>query len=137
MLDRSRRSAPWKPRVLAAANSDATQGSSPGLSTIRPQRGSRATSTIGANVRLTPSAAASAARAPCGLPPHVRIEQTRLRERYREDRAVTVDDIHADEQRNAQARLLHGEALQSVHRSAPPYVEHVADTSAADSLFQI
>ena len=39
----------------------AEQGSSPGPSTMRPQRGSRATSSIGAKVMASPSAAASTA----------------------------------------------------------------------------
>jgi hypothetical protein len=57
----SRAGAPWKPATCAAAITEPNTGSSPAPSTTRPQRGSRATSTIGANVQCTPCAAASAA----------------------------------------------------------------------------
>src|ERR1041385_93371 len=55
----------WNPRTRAAASSEPRYGSSPEPSAIRPQRGSRAMSTIGAYVQLMPAAAASwpAARA--------------------------------------------------------------------------
>jgi len=55
----------WNPRTRAAAMSDPRYGSSPEPSAMRPQRGSRAMSTIGAYVQLIPNAAAScpAARA--------------------------------------------------------------------------
>ena len=52
---------PWKPRTCAAAIADPRQGSSPAPSTIRPQRASRAMSTIGAKVQWMPAARASLA----------------------------------------------------------------------------
>ena len=55
------RSVPWKPRTLACAMRALSQGSSPGPSAVRPQRGSRDTSSIGAKVIASPSAAPSRA----------------------------------------------------------------------------
>ncbi len=52
---------PWKPRILAAAILAASHASSPGPSAVRPQRGSRETSSIGAKVSPSPSCAASLA----------------------------------------------------------------------------
>src|ERR1043166_6271125 len=52
---------PWKPVTLAAAMTDPRYGSSPAPSITLPHRGSRAMSTIGANVQCTPAAAASVA----------------------------------------------------------------------------
>src|SRR6476659_1160049 len=54
-------SAPWKPRTRAAAITEPRYGSSPEPSTMRPHRGSRAMSTMGANVQWRPFAAPSAA----------------------------------------------------------------------------
>ncbi len=54
-------SSPWKPRTRAAAITAPRYGSSPAPSTMRPQRGSRAMSTIGAKVQCTPAAADSIA----------------------------------------------------------------------------
>ncbi len=45
------RSSPWKPLTCAAAMAAPRYGSSPEPSAMRPQRGSRAISTIGANVQ--------------------------------------------------------------------------------------
>src|SRR3989442_4124541 len=96
----------WKPRTRAAAMSEPRYGSSPEPSAIRPQRGSRAMSTIGAYVQLIPKAAASwpAARG-------VGIERTRFAERDREDRAIAVDHVEAKEQRDLEAGLGDGDAL--------------------------
>ena len=47
---------PCKPSTAATPNSAVRYGSSPKVSSIRPQRGSRATSTTGDNARLTPRA---------------------------------------------------------------------------------
>ena len=52
---------PWKPRTCAAATAAPRYGSSPAPSMIRPQRGSRAMSTIGAKVQWMPTARASRA----------------------------------------------------------------------------
>ena len=60
-------SGPWKPRTCAAATAAPRYGSSPAPSMIRPQRGSRAMSTIGANVQWMPTARAS--RAATAWPP--------------------------------------------------------------------
>jgi hypothetical protein len=50
---------PWKPRTWAAAIAAPRYGSSPAPSTMRPQRASRAMSTIGPNVQWMPAARAS------------------------------------------------------------------------------
>ena len=44
--------------------------------------------------------------------PDRRVERRGLGERHREHRAVAVDDVEADHQRNAEPRLLDGDALQ-------------------------
>ncbi len=66
MLPGAARFSPWKPSTIATPSRLARYGSSPRLSAMRPQRGSRAMSIIGAKVQLTPAAAASSAamRAP-------------------------------------------------------------------------
>mmetsp|Transcript_35901 Transcript_35901/g.101056 ORF Transcript_35901/g.101056 Transcript_35901/m.101056 type:complete len:272 (+) Transcript_35901:1621-2436(+) len=55
------RSSPWKPRTRAFASSVPRWTSSPEPSATRPQRWSRATSTIGAKVQWMPRAVASSA----------------------------------------------------------------------------
>jgi hypothetical protein len=52
---------PWKPTTWAADITLPRYGSSPLPSAIRPQRGSRETSTIGEKVQWMPNAAASTA----------------------------------------------------------------------------
>jgi hypothetical protein len=52
---------PWYPRTYAPAINEPRNGSSPAPSMMRPQRGSRAISTIGENVHRMPSAEASRA----------------------------------------------------------------------------
>ncbi len=59
------KSSPWKPRTWATATAAPRYGSSPAPSTIRPQRGSRAMSTIGANAQWMPTARASRAATAC------------------------------------------------------------------------
>jgi len=71
-----------------------------------------------------------------GLLPQVGLEQARLGQRHREDRAMAVYHIQTDEQRYAKARVLHRKTLQTLDRCAP-HVQHIADTSAADALFQV
>ena len=61
MVVGSARSLPWNPRTRAAAIAAPRNGSSPAPSTTRPQRASRAISTIGAKVQWTPWADASTA----------------------------------------------------------------------------
>ncbi|MNE87761.1 hypothetical protein D3C80_1849980 [compost metagenome] len=53
--------APWKPRTMRAAIRETSCGSSPKPSEVRPQRGSREMSTVGAKVMSRPSALASSA----------------------------------------------------------------------------
>ena len=52
---------PWKPRTWATATAAPRYGSSPAASVIRPQRGSRAMSIIGAKAQWMPTARASRA----------------------------------------------------------------------------
>ena len=58
---------PWKPRTWAAAMAEPRYGSSPAPSTMRPQRGSRAMSSIGAKAQWMPTARASAALIACAF----------------------------------------------------------------------
>ena len=71
-----------------------------------------------------------------GALPAVRIEQAGFRQRYGENRAMTVDDIETHQQRNAEARMLHREALQGMHLCTTPHVENVTDLPVADTLLQ-
>ena len=59
------RDGPWNPRTWAAAMAAPRQGSSPAPSTMRPQRVSRAMSSIGPKVQCRPAARASLAATAC------------------------------------------------------------------------
>jgi hypothetical protein len=56
------------------------------------------------------------------------------RQRNREDRAVAVDHVHAEQQRNAEPAFLDRDALQLAQRPGPGDVEVRADFAAADPL---
>ena len=107
-------------------------GSSPGLSAIRPQRGSRATSSIGAKVMVSPSAAASAAAARAVRSHKVRIEGRRLGQWDREDGAVAVDHVEGEQQRHAEAGLLDRDPLHLAGPVGAPQIADGADPSGAD-----
>ena len=67
-----------------------------------------------------------------GLLPERRVEGAGLGERDREDGAEAVDDVEAEEERDAEAGLLDGEALGVADRLAAPEVEEAADPAGAD-----
>jgi hypothetical protein len=69
--------------------------------------------------------------------PGIRIEQTGFGERNGKNGTVTVDDVEPDEEWNAEARLLHGEALQGMRLGAAPDVQQVADTAGANALLHV
>ena len=50
---------------------------------------------------------------------------------------MTVNDIEADQQWNAEPRLLHGEALHLSHVLGAHHVEQVADRAVLDRLGRI
>ena len=53
------------------------------------------------------------------------------RDRHREDRAEAVDDVEAEEQRDAQPRVLDGAALQAVGQRGVAHEQHRADGARA------
>ena len=105
---------PWKPRTWAAATADPRYGSSPALSTIRPQRGSRAMSTIGANAQWIPAARASRAATAWPLLDRLGIPRRGHRDRHREDRAQTVDHVKPEQDRDPVPVARDGQPLQPV-----------------------
>ena len=67
-----------------------------------------------------------------GLLPERRVEGAGLGQRDREDGAEAVDDVEPEEERDAEAGLLDGQALRLAHRLAAPEVEQAADPAGAD-----
>ena len=67
-----------------------------------------------------PSSAASIGRLARRALPKRGIERGRLGQRNREDGAVPVDDVEAEQQGNAEAGLFHRHSLNGPHRLAPP-----------------
>ena len=87
---------------------------------MRPQRGSRATSSIGAKTRETPSRAASAAAARAVRGPERGIEGAGFGERNGKYGSVPMQHVEADQQGDAEPALLHGDALRGANRSRRP-----------------
>ena len=67
-----------------------------------------------------------------GLLPERGVEGAGLGEGDREDGAEAVQDVEAEEERDAEAGLLDGEALGRAHRLPAPEVEEAADPAGAD-----
>ena len=88
-------------------------------------------SSIGAKVRSRPAAAASSAAWRGGRLPERGVEGAGLGERDREDGAEAVDDVEAEEERDAEAGLLDRDALRRAHGVAAPEVEEAADPAGA------
>ena len=59
--------------------------------------------------------------------PKLRIKQAGFRERDGENRVVAVNDVEPQEQGNAEARILHREALDGAHLFGAPEIEQTAD----------
>ena len=66
--------------------------------------------------------------------PQVRVERPHLGERQREDGAVAMNDIHDEEQRNAEAGLLERDPLYLAGPLRAPQIADRADPSGADGL---
>ncbi len=128
------RSVPWKPRTLARAMRALSQGSSPGPSALRPQRGSRETSSIGAKVIASPSAAPSRAASRAVRSQTSVVEDAGFSERDRKERAMAVDDVQTQQQRNAEPRLLHRQSLHLVRGRGADQVQQIADGAVDDRL---
>jgi hypothetical protein len=62
---------------------------------------------------------------------------TRLRQRYRKQRAVSVHHIESDDQGNAQARLLHRQPLHLAYVGGSEHVEKTADRAGLDGVGRI
>ena len=90
---------------------------------MRPQRGSRAMSTMGENTQGMPSARASTAAGVRHDLRRRRIETGRHRQRDGEHGVVAVDHVEPEDQRNMQPRLLHGDVLIVVGRVRAHHVE--------------
>ena len=84
---------PLEASDLGLRRTRADPGSSPGPSTPRPQRGSRAISSIGAKVMLTPSQLASRAASRAVSSQISRIEHGGFGQHHRKRGAVAVDDV--------------------------------------------
>ena len=99
---------------------------------IRPQRASRAMSTIGANVQWRPAAAASVARDARRPLDRRQVPARRLAERDREDRPVAVDDVVAEDHRDLEPAVLDRELLRLARGLGAGDVQHRADQALAD-----
>ena len=62
------------------------------------------------------------------------IERGGLRERHGKDRAVTVNHVETDQQRNAEPRFLDGNSLHVVNILCANHVEQIAQSSVADGV---
>ena len=104
--------------------------SSPKPSTTRPHRGSRETSIIGENVQLTPPERCldAAVRASCSTMSGSKLAACPSGSRG--DRALTVDHVEADQDRDAEPRVLDGVALQRVGSRRGLRPEHRTDPVA-------
>ena len=71
-------------------------------------------STIGAKVQWMPWARASRAATDCAACDDLRVPRGSERDRHGEDGAHSVDDVEAEDQRDAEAALLDGQALDAV-----------------------
>ncbi len=70
----------------------------------------------------------------CRALPDLRIERRSFGKRHRKDRAVAVDHVEADQERNAKPRFLDGDALHVVNGPRTDEVEQVADRPVADRI---
>ena len=102
---------------------------------MRPQRASRAISTIGAKVQCRPAAEASRAATSASLAGQLRFPTAGFGQRDGEDGAVAVDHIQPKDERNAQARLLDGDLLQAVDLIQALHAQVRADCAFVDPIF--
>ena len=92
---------------------------------------------MGEKVIARPSAAASRAASRGRQFPGLRIKQGRFRNRYGKQRAMPMDDVEADQQRNFQPRVFHRKLLHLPNRSRTYEVEEVANGTALDCLGRV
>src|SRR5271168_5018444 len=71
------------------------------------------------------------------LLPQIRRELTRFRQGHGKNRVVTVDDVEAHEQGNAEAGFLHCETLDGARLVRPPEIKQVSDPSGPNPLLQV
>ena len=69
--------------------------------------------------------------------PNAGIERRGLRERHGKDRAVTVNHVETDQQRNAEPRFLDGNSLHLVNMLCANHVEQIAQSAVADGVRRI
>src|ERR1044072_214030 len=109
-------------------------GASPAPSAMRPQRASRATSTIGAKVQWIPAARASV---PATYAARAAVAGSKLAEGDWEEGSVAVNHVEAEDERNLQARALDRRALQVVRVARAAYAERRAELSGPRYLVQV
>ena len=98
---------------------------------MRPQRGSRQTSSIGANVSVMAARLGFLDRRLRRALPQIRIERAGLRDRQRKDRAVAVQHVEPEDQRNFEPAF-DGHLLQPVQPFGAVDVEQAADPARRD-----
>ena len=91
-------------------------------------------STIGAKTQRTPAADASAAAIRRGTLHRGRVPAARLAQRDREDRAVAVDHIEAEQDRDLRGGLLDGEPLHLVRVPGAAHIQERADPASPDEV---
>ena len=99
---------------------------------IRPQRASRATSTIGANVQWMPGRGRLGRRHARRPLDRRRVPARRLAERDREDRLVAVDHVVAEDHRDLEPAVLDRELLHLARGLGAVHVQHRADEPLPD-----
>src|ERR1700683_2963914 len=122
----------------------ASHASSPGPSAVRPQRGSRETSSIGAKLIASPSAAASLADSRADSV-HASLSNSDASASgignmvwwpWMMSRALR-DDAQADQQRDAKAGFLHRQTLHLMHAPGTDQVQQIADRAGSDGVGRI
>ena len=103
---------------------------------MRPQRASRAMSTIGPNVQSMPTARASLAAMDWACSIIAGSQLDGGADRRRENCAIAVDDVEAEENRDVEARFFYGDVLEAVdffwigdpeHRTGAAFFDDLLD----------
>ena len=100
---------------------------------MRPQRASRATSTIGAKVQCRPDAAASVAATRADFSASAGSKLAASASGTGKMVRNAVDDVVREEQRDAQPRLLDRDLLQLAGQRGPGNAKERADLAVADA----
>ena len=120
----STRSSCWYPFTHARARAELRYGSSPFDSMMRPQRGSRAISTIGEKTQAMPSARDSSARNPGDGFGRRRIPARCNCQRNWKRGAMPVNHVEPEDNGDVQPRFFHGDVLVVVGALRSHHVEH-------------